>query len=327
MAKETQGPRERKILEMVRELLLSEAAFKEVYEKYKAGHLRFSDVGNWVDDKGQSILYKLKEQCHSVFRHMGKGPVYKNEWLLDLAIGSIFHEAMKLRENIYQIEVYRPKYLQYKLKVGETSYEKDYLQQFERIISRAEQGVSDSMEETRSLFKDAMEQLIDFFKKNVKNDYLPRFLLENQTLLQRVYGLKRVKEIFNTIFKKGFIEAYQLAGQSYLRSEHYDLASHYFSKALKMDPRHRDLQFLLNFSQGMDAYYNNVFPRALSHFEKLLHSRSNRKGEKEYLKKAEGACHNISLELEEGKKPKDARKASFLADQIKKCYSEIKRSL
>jgi len=319
MKKEVNGSRDRKILEMVKGLFLAEVAFQDVFKKYKEDSLGFSDIGIWVDDKGQSLLYNLKEQCHSLFRSLGKGPVHKNEWLLDLAIGSIFHEAMKLRENIYQIEAYRPRYLQFKLKLGKSAYEKDYLQHFERIVSRTEQGVQDGMEETRSLFKNAMAQLIDFFKENAKNPFLSRFLLEHHPLLRRVYGPKRVKEIFSLMFKKGFLDAYSLAGQSYLQSEHYDLSSLNFSKALKMNPHHRGLKFLLNFSLGMNAYFNNDYSKTISHFEKALQLRSKTKVKKEYLRKVEEVCHKISFELEDEEALEEARKARFIAARIKKC--------
>jgi tetratricopeptide (TPR) repeat protein len=326
MEKQAQVSRDRNILEIVRGLLLSEIAFQEIFKKFKKGRLRFLDIGVWVDDKGQSLLYSLKEQCHSLFRDKGKKPIHKNGWLLDLVIGSIFHEAMKLRENLYQMEVYRPKYLQYKSKVGKSNYEKDYLQQFERIILRAKQGVSEGMEETRSLFQDAMAQLIDLFKESTRNTLLVRFLLENLSLLQKVYGVKRVKEIFNLIFKEGFLDAYKLAGQSYLQSEHYDLSSHYFLKALKMNPRNRDLQFLLNFSLGMNEYYRNAYPKSLSHFAKLILPKSDGKWKKEYWKKVEEVCNKICSELKEEKGMKGARKAGSLADRIRKCYDGCKGS-
>ena len=158
--------RDRNILEIVRGLLFSEVAFQEIFKKYKEGRLHFSDIGRWVDDKGQSPLYNLKEQSHSFCRYKSEKSISRNEWLLDLVIGSIFHEAMKLRENIYQMEVYQPLYLQYKSKVGKSNYEKDYLQRFERIVLKAKQGVVEGMEETRSLFQDAMAQLIDVFKRD-----------------------------------------------------------------------------------------------------------------------------------------------------------------
>jgi tetratricopeptide (TPR) repeat protein len=326
MEKKFQVTHDRNILDIVRGLLLSEVAFQEIFKKYKEGRLRFSDIGVWIDDKGQSLLYNLKEQCHSLFRNKGKKPVYKNEGLLDLVIGSIFHEAMKLRENIYQMEVYRPKYLQYKSKVGKSDYEKDYLQQFERIILKTKRGVVEGMEETRSLFQDAMAQLIDLFKEGANNTILVRFLLENLTLLQKVYGSKKAKEIFDLMFKKGFLDAYQLAGQSYLQSEHYDLSSNYFLKALKMDPQNHDLRFLLNFSLGMNEYYRNAYSKSLSYFSKLIPLKLNGKLKKEYLRKVEEVCHKIFSELKEERGLKGARKAGSLVDRIRKCYDEFRRS-
>ncbi len=142
---------------------------------------------------------------------------------------------MKLRENIYQMEVYQPKYLQYRSKVGKSAYayEKDYLQQFQRIMLKAEQSLKEGMEETQSLFKDAMAQLVHFFKENSKNPFLARFLLEHQSLLQKVYGSKGTKDLFNLMFKKGLLDAYYLAGRSYLQSQHYDLSSRLFLKSLQ----------------------------------------------------------------------------------------------
>jgi hypothetical protein len=326
MEKKAQGTQDREILGIVRGLLLSEVAFRDIFKKYKEGRLRFSDIGVWVDDKGKSLLYNLKERCHSLYRYKEKKPIQKNQWLLDLVIGSIFHEAMKLRENIYQMEIYRPKYLQYKLKVGKTAYEKDYLHQFEGIILKAKQGVIEGMEETRSLFQDAMAQLIDLFKESKNNTLLVRFLLEHQTLLQKVYGSKKAKKIFHLMFKKGFLDAYQLAGQSYLESEHYDLSSDYFSKALKMDSHNPDLKFLLNFSLGMDAYYRNAYPKSMSYFTRLIPLQWNGKLKKEYLRKVEEVCDKICLEWKEEQNLKAAKKAGSLADRIRKCYDDFRRS-
>jgi tetratricopeptide (TPR) repeat protein len=318
MRRELKRIRDRKILEIVRGLLLSEISFQEIFKKYRGGHLRFSKIGNWVDDKGQSLLYNLKEQSHSLFRYKGKGSVYKKEWLLDLVIGSIFHEAMKLRENIYQMEIYQPRYLQYKLKAGKSLYEQDYLHQFERIISKAKQGVLDGMAETRSLFHDAMAQLIDLLKENAKNQFLARFLIEHQMLLRKVYGFKRTKDIFNIMFRRGFRDAYFLVGCSYLDSEHYDLSSLYFSKAFRIDPSDKELRFLRYFSLGMNAYYKNAYSKALTLFAKLAHLKLNGKLKKDYVKKMEEVCQKIYTELKEEKKLKIAKRAHSLADQMKK---------
>lgn len=311
--------RNRMIFEIVRGFLLSELGFQEILKKYKEGHLRFQDIANWVDDKGQSLLYNLKENCHKTFRYSGVPSSRKKEWLLDLAIGSIFHEAMKIRENLYQLEVYRPKYLQYKRKAGESEYEKNYLQQFARIISKAEQGISEGMEEILSLFRDAVAQLVDVLKENSKNIFLIRFLLENQPILQKVYGSKKARVIIERMFKRGFLDAYLSVAKSYLKSEHYDLASSYFSKALKMAPKQSDILFLFCFCLGMKAYYNNLYSKALSCFEKLLPLKSKMK--KDYLKKVEEVCQKITTEMEDEKDLKISHRAETLVDRIKRYYN------
>lgn len=128
------------------------------------------------------------------------------------------------------------------------------------------------------------------------------------------------------MFKRGFLDAYHLAGQSYLESEHYDLSSTYFSKALKMDPHSYHLKFFLNFSLGMNEYYKNAYPKSLSYFAKLIPLKLNLNLKREYLRKAEEVCNKICSEWREEKGPKSAKKAGFLADRIRKCYDDIGRS-
>jgi tetratricopeptide (TPR) repeat protein len=317
-----QNAHETSILAMIKGLLLSEAAFQDIYRLYKERRLRFSDIGRWVDDKGQSLLYDLKEKSRRVFRQTNHQSFHRKEWLLDLAIGSIFHEAMKLRENIYQLEFYRPKYLQYKNGVGNSAYEKDYLRQFERIVSKAQLGAMEGMDETRSLFRDTKAQLMEFFKENRENPFLVRFLLENQPLLRSVYGSRGAKRIFELMFRRGILQAYQVAARSYLQSGHFDLSTACLVKALRMDPESSLIQFLLHYSTGMEAYYRNRYAKALLHFSRLASSPRETKGRKEILRKAEEVCHRIVAELKEEKKTTVVQRASLVADQMKKCYLE-----
>ena len=61
MERMIQNTHDRNSLAIVRGLLRSEVAFQEIFKKYQKGQLRFSDIGHWVDDQGQSLLYNLKE--------------------------------------------------------------------------------------------------------------------------------------------------------------------------------------------------------------------------------------------------------------------------
>ncbi|HXX34545.1 MAG TPA: hypothetical protein VEM15_08730, partial [Thermodesulfobacteriota bacterium] len=91
-------------------------------------------------------------------------------------------------------------------------------------------------------------------------------------------------------------------------------------------PHDGSLQFLLYFSLGMAEYYRNAYSKSLSYFSELARAKSDRKLKKEYLRKAEEVCKKISSDLKEEKGPKAAREAGSLADRIRKCYDELKRS-
>ena len=73
------------------------------------GALAFDEVGELVGDDERSVLFRLKERCHVLFRgERGEGEIGATA-LFDLAVGSLFHEAMKFRENFYQRSSYGPK--------------------------------------------------------------------------------------------------------------------------------------------------------------------------------------------------------------------------
>ncbi len=111
-----------------------------------------------------------------------------------------------------------------------------------------------------------------------------------------------------------------------MRSGHYDLSSNYFVKALEIDPHDGGLQFLLNFSLGMIEYYRNAYLKSLSYFSKVARAKLDGKLKKEYLRKVEEVCKKIASDLKEEKGLKAAKEAGSLADRIRKCYDELKRS-
>jgi hypothetical protein len=77
----------------------------------------------------------------------------------------------------------------------------------------------------------------------------------------------------------------------------------------------------MNFSLGMNAYLSNSYPKAISSFATLVSSKERAKWQRDYFKKAEEVCRKIFSEMEEENRLKMARKAGWIADQLKKCYS------
>jgi tetratricopeptide (TPR) repeat protein len=311
------------ILEIVRDYLYSHSRFQSIYKKYKAQTLSFDDVEEFVTDKDPTVpLFNLKESCHMLFRYQGEEQCSDEEKLLDLAVGSIFHEAMKLRENLYQLTVYKPRYLQIQNSQQTSDYERTLLQEFMKIGAKTEKRLAESMTETKRLLQDTLEQLAHLLPRYKYNAVLLKFLLRNKELLQQVFGRRRGLKIIADMFPGGLGEAYDVEGRSYLASEHYDLAAEFFSQAQKYGPHDQGLKCLYLYARGMDGYYKNRYQDTLRSFYKLLPFVTTVGDGKVYLKKVEEVCRKIGREYLEDKKRKLGTVALQLADKVRNLLIE-----
>lgn len=311
------------ILEIVRDYLYSHNRFQSIYKKYKAQTLSFDDVEKFVTDKDPTVpLFNLKESCHMLFRYQGEEQSSDEEKLLDLAIGSIFHEAMKLRENLYQLKVYKPRYLQIQDSQQASDYERNLLQEFMKIGAKTEKRLAESMTETKRLFRDTLEQLAHLLPRYKDNAVLIKFLLRNKDLLQQAFGRRRGLEIIADMFSGGLGEAYDVEGRSYLASEHYDLAAQFFSQAQKYRAQDQGLKGLYLYACGMDGYYKNRYQDTVRSFYKLLPLAKTLGDGKGYIEKVEEVCRKIGRECLEDKKRKLGTVALQLADKIRSLSTE-----
>ena len=97
---------EKKQIDLVRESLSVHKACNDCMSLFKSGELRFNVMEEFVDDRGVSCLYRLKQMCHELFRNAEEAS-YK-EKLYDMTVGYIFHEAMKLRRTSISWNTTRP---------------------------------------------------------------------------------------------------------------------------------------------------------------------------------------------------------------------------
>ena len=313
----TSRTKDLEIVEIVKDFLKSKLFFADVVKGYHQGNLTFSRLERLVGVTGSSPLFDLKERCHSRFRYKEAEPCNEKEMLFDLAIGSIFHEAMKLRENIYQLEVYGPRYLELERRLGNPLPERE-LHRFKKIKLRAEQGLKEGIEDLQELFRDVKEQLGELLKEYSKNRFLARFLLENRTLVQRVYGKRGLDKIFASMFKGGIDQAYWAAGNSYLESQYFDLAHRVFKKALNRDPENEMLRFICQFSSGASSYYASDYQKALQKFKGLLRFKEQVRGKRKYFKKAEDICRKMRREYQVEQDWRRAQRANEIANELRK---------
>lgn len=108
-------------------------------------------VGN-QEEKG--ILWRLKDRCHQLWRDIDPD-VDPDAFFFDWMVGTLFHEAMKLKENAYMLERYAPSYEIALLKVPDDSNSEKYKRFFEGTLQDMDRG----MERIRCLYKNAAQRL------------------------------------------------------------------------------------------------------------------------------------------------------------------------
>jgi tetratricopeptide (TPR) repeat protein len=310
------------IVEIVKRFLRSALIFKEVLKEYNQGNPKSSTVEKLVDTARSSPLFDLKERCHALFRYKDVEPFNEKERLFDLTVGSIFHESMKLKENLYQLEVYGPRYLELEKTLGNPIPEREF-RGFMKIKSRAEQGLREGIEDLKELLRDVQEQLVELLKEYSKNQLLTRFLLENRALVQRVYGRKGLEKIFVSMYRGGIDQAYWIAGNSYLESQYFDMAHGVFKKALSRHPENEMLRFICQFSRGAHSYYASDYQRAMKTFKGLLRVKGQMRGRGKYLKKAEEICRKMRTEYQAEQDWRRARVADKIARDLREFRSQV----
>lgn len=320
-----QRDRERQVVEILRTFLLTAQAFRQQKEKYHRESLRFADLAKLIDDRGQSVLFALKERCQSLFRRR-ESRVSEKEQIFDLTVGTLFHLAMKLREDLYQLEFYGPKVKELGERGDGLTDRKALLRQFEELISRARNSFRDGMEEIATLLQEILPQFIDLLQEHRGNGLLVRFLIEERELVEGVLGEGALEKLFQAFYGPGMDQPYRLAGESYFQSGFYGRAAQVLSQALENNPDDEQLLFIHHLSQGMLQFYSFDPQRALKSLEKCVSCDPGKELLEDYRERIRLVCRKIREEFP-GRRKSDqhrdlVKKARTLQRQLEKMCTQ-----
>lgn len=250
---------EKRKIDLIKESICVYEKCMECKTLYKEGRLCFTNIEDFVDDKGNSCLFRLKEMCHELFRHSDEAN-YK-EKLYDITVGYIFHEAMKLRENLYQLEYYKPNCE--KNICDFTEIEKKIVHELNLLVKKAEKRLKEGLKEVKILLRELVAQLRDLINLYKDNYLLPRFIFENERSLITIYGRAGYKRLLKELYKDGRQILLLKAAKSYLDSEYFDISRGLLRKATLMDKDDRTAGFLYMYSSAFHFYFKNKFSKAL----------------------------------------------------------------
>ena len=251
-----------RILEILRDFVEVDRLVSALARRHRAHGLRFPELAALIRDDESSVLFRLKERTHALFRGPGgivRGSTHR-EALFDLAVGSLFHEAMKLRENLYQREVYGPRVRALQSDAGEES--KALFDEFEKMLGAVDQRLDEGVRELETLTQRTADQL-RLLIADLRDDGAVRFVTERPEEVEAVFGvpLEALLEEMHGSVARGL----ESAGRSYLSSGSFEAARDCFARALAQTEADPATARLLHYAEGMNSYVKRDYAGCIRH--------------------------------------------------------------
>jgi len=195
-----------------------------------------------LDDFVENILFTLKEDCHFLFRQQSRyqpGQEISGESLFDISIGSIFHELMKIKENVYQLEYYAPLYSAMAKTANRPDtppYELAFLDACSKIVRRARRNLPSDLESAEELFRDAAFNLQMMLRGHTGNPLLARMLVDESDLMCNCFEVDDIDALLSEVYDGKLDEAHLSAALDYLEGGWYEKARREAQRVLQIDP-------------------------------------------------------------------------------------------
>jgi len=244
-------PRERRLAQIVRDFMEGYVLSQEVGRDLRAGRLAFGTVARLVGDAEDSALFRLKEECHALFRLDDARPrtEVQAEELFDLAVGALFHETMKFREGFYLTDTYGPR-LQRMMAEGSASG--PLADAFWRVFEGGSRRMLESEAEAEQLFRETRDQLLIVLRQLAASGAVARSLVEDATRSEQVFGMPLARLLADIYGSAG--RGYRLAVESLIENGHYAEAAAVLEHPGAVAAGASD--GALPFARGMASYYS-----------------------------------------------------------------------
>ncbi len=175
------------VRDIIRDFCLVSRQLETAFDHYdQTSGISFDMFQDFVGDemdKGQ--LWRLKDTAHTLFRNEGHTTVIGQ--YLDWSIGYIFHECMKLREDVYQQETYRP-WFQSMQKNQELSAEERLVgKELLHLMEQTQESIHREVNRVRFILFHCRRLFILYLPRHRENSLLARFFFDQEELVRQVF--------------------------------------------------------------------------------------------------------------------------------------------
>lgn len=317
------------IVDVVRDFLAAHRALRSMLARFRAGEPCFAEAALLVGESDASLLFRLKERCHAVLRPDAHGAAIRRGILVDLAVGSLYHEAVKFRENLYQQEVYAPRIRRLAEASASDARESEradqagasgpLLEEFERILLASQDRLQEALEETDALLDLTRAQIRLMLDEQRGDGLLARFLCEHPELVDQTYPEGHealLRDIYGDV-----AAAFMLGARSYLESAYFAEAVVLLREVLRRDPGNEHATRLTHFADGMQAFLAGHYPRSVDELSRWLDGIPH-SWERRHAELARAALARLGNLVEGADRRRLLERAEHIADQIGRLLGE-----
>ncbi len=298
------------LVAIARDFLEAHRRLSKVAELHRDGSLRFPDVRALVGDDEGAVLFRLKERSHALFRDRPHESVVGPDSLFDLAVGSLFHEAMKFRENFYQRDAYGPKVQA--LRESPVPEAAELLREFEKILEGARDRLDEALQEALILMAQTTNLFRALLRAHATDGFVTRFLVSRPAEVAAAFG-SDLDELLADVHGSAR-EGFARAARSFASSGFFAEAARAY-EALEARGGAGEARRLGAYARGMQAWLERRYDDALD--ELAVFADGEPAPEDADLRSLAGAALSRMPALVEADDPADlGGRAAALADRI-----------
>ncbi len=183
-------------------------------------------------ETNKGLLWRMKDTAHHVFRndpHSQLGGQF-----LDWAMGYIFHETIKLKEDAYQKQNYAPWF--HKLYEGDLNEsEKEIIEQLFLVLNQTEESMRRESDRIRFIISKCRQLLPYYLNRYSENELLARYIFSENGLVRSVFG-DDYDTLIAAIYGDEPERMYILASQSLRMGGWTDEAANAVKRAMEKNP-------------------------------------------------------------------------------------------
>lgn len=252
-------------VQLLREFLTAHAELRGIFAEYSEDKIPFAKIRALVGDDDRAVLFRLKEKSHALFRAHGLATrAVRREALFDLSVGSLFHEVMKLRETLYQREVYAPRVASLREAADEELDE--LFDDFDRVFENSVSRLAEVVGEVQALLVQTRDQLRRLLIERAGDRVVTRCLLSRREQVDAAFpeGFSGVLKAMHGDTVTGLVEG----ARALLESAYFVEAAAALGEAGEhASAPLAELKQLRTYADGMQAFLDGDYGTSIATLE------------------------------------------------------------